>query len=72
MLEYLKFNIGGMGGFTEVTVTVENRIINAFVEQVYYQLDPKLIQLGEEESREWLAALENIHIERWRSKYAPD
>lgn len=72
MLEYLKFNIGGMAGFTKVTIMVENGIINTFVEDLYYQLDAEHIQLDEEESREWLAALENVHIERWRSEYAPD
>lgn len=72
MLEYLKFNIGGMRGFTNVTVMVENGIVKASVDKPFYQIEVDSIQLGKQESRIWLAALENIHIERWRSEYAPD
>ncbi len=72
MLEYLKLYIGTMEGVTKVTVTVENGIVKASVDTPFFQIEVDDIRLSKQESRIWLAALENIHIERWQSKYMPD
>lgn len=71
MLEYLKFRIGGMSGFTEFNVTIENGKINAYIENMFCLDYPRESQLSEKESGAWLETLENIHIERWKSVYIP-
>ena len=70
MLEELKFSIGGMAGWTKVTVKAENDI-------VYYAVDSLMEGITSEKklrkavSKIFIQKIESLQINKWKSKYQP-
>lgn len=70
MLEELKFSIGGMAGWTKVTVKVENDIVYYAVDSLMDGITSKK-KLRKAVSKIFLQKIERLQINKWKSKYQP-
>ena len=70
MLEELKFSIGGMAGWTKVTVKVEKDIVHYATESIVDGIISKN-KLRKADSKIFLKKIEKLQINKWKSKYLP-
>lgn len=70
MLEELKFSIGGMEGWTKVTVKVEDDIVHYAVDSLMGGITSEK-KLRKAVSKIFLQKIEGVQINRWKSKYQP-
>ena len=70
MLEELKFSIGGMEGWTKVTVKIEDDIVHYAVDSLMGGITSEK-KLRKVVSKIFLQKIEGLQINRWKSKYQP-
>jgi len=70
MLEELKFSIGGMAGWTKITVNVENDIVHYAVDSIMDGITNEK-KLRKAVSKIFLHKIEGVQINKWKSKYQP-
>ena len=70
MLEELKLSIGGMAGWTKVTVKVENDMVYCAVDSLMDGITSEK-KLRKTVSKIFLQKIESLQINKWKSKYQP-
>lgn len=70
MLEELKFSIGGMAGWTKITVKVENDIVHYAVDSLMDGIASEK-KLRKAVSKIFIQKIESLQINKWKSKYQP-
>lgn len=70
MLEELKFSIGGMAGWTKITVNAENDIVHYAVDSIMDGITNEK-KLRKAVSKIFLHKIEGLQINKWKSKYQP-
>lgn len=72
MLEFLKLDIGGYCGYTNISVSKNDDILTIAVTKNHHEISEDIIHLTLRESQEWSDNLDALHINKWKSRYELD